>query len=408
MSCAVVPECLASSDPLASGFLMKISSAEHAANEQAERLALYDRIEAEFEAIKQRYRAKLGAEDVAYIKGLRLKSRLAELIGRGLLWISPEPITFSLGVGFLWLHRNLESIEIGHNVLHGQYDYFPEIPQFHSHNFKWKAPVDEEAWRREHNGLHHVHTNVYEMDPDLNHGILRMNDRTPWNPMHRWQMPLYLLVGYPSMLYNFNDQNMGFKDAYRERAFPQGNEGYAPVPHPGVTVEALKRRNWLSIGRVVFKEYLLFPLLALVTGFGFFKVFLGNLMADVINNYWISLTIQATHLTEPLQSEEALAHKGHWYLSQLDSSVNFKGSRRMSILWGHLNYQVEHHLFPDVPSRHYPDMAREVKAVCQQYGLPYKCNPNWGRAILNYLGVMWKYSFPTPAERQAKAAASHA
>lgn len=387
---------------------MKISSAEHAANEQAERLALYERIEAEFDAIKQRYRAKLGPEDVTYIKGLRRKSRLAELIGRGLLWISPEPVTFSLGVGFLWLHRNLESIEIGHNVLHGQYDYFPEIPQFHSHNFKWKAPVDEEAWRREHNGLHHVHTNVYEMDPDLNHGILRMNDRTPWNPMHRWQMPLYLLVGYPTMLYNFNDQNMGFKEAFREREFPRGNEGYAPVHHPGVSEAALKRRNRLSIARVLFKEYLLFPLLALATGFGFFKVFLGNLLADVINNYWISLTIQATHLTEPLQSEEALSHKGHWYLSQLDSSVNFKGSRRMSILWGHLNYQVEHHLFPDVPSRHYPDMAREVKAVCLQYGLPYKCNPGWGRAIRNYLAVMWKYSFPTAAERQAGATTRHA
>ena len=89
----------------------------------------------------------------------------------------------------------------------------------------------------------------------------------------------------------------------------------------------------------------------------------GNAVVDVLNNYWISLTIQATHFTEPLQPEDALNHKGHWYLTQLDSSVNFKGSRRMSILWGHLNYQVEHHLFPDIPSHHYPDMAKEVNAT---------------------------------------------
>ena len=387
---------------------MKLSASEHAAAEQAARTALYDRIEAEFDAIKQRYRAKLGPQDVAYIKALRTKSRLAEVLGRGLLWISPEPISFGLGVACLWLHRNLESIEIGHNVLHGQYDYFPEIPQFHAHNFKWKAPVDEEAWRREHNGLHHVHTNVYEKDPDLNHGILRMNAQTPWNSHHRWQVPLYLLVGYPTMLYNFNDQNMGFKEAWREREFPRGNEGYASVPHPGVSKASLKRRHHLSIARVLFKEYAAFPLLALATGFGFSKVMLGNLLADAFNNYWISLTIQATHLTEPLQSEAALAHKGHWYLSQLDSSVNFKGSRRMSILWGHLNYQIEHHLFPDVPARHYPDMAVEVKAVCEQYGLPYKCNPTWGRAIRNYLGVMWKFSFPTAAERALAARTRHA
>lgn len=359
--------------------------------------SLYDQIEQEFEAIKQRYRKKLGPKDVAYITGLRRKSRLSEGIGRGLLWISFEPITFGAGVFFVWLHRNLEAIEIGHNVLHGQYDYFPEIPEFHSRNFKWKAPIDEEGWRREHNALHHVHTNVYEKDPDLNHGVLRTNDRIPWNKEHLYQVPLYLGLGYPIMLYKFNAQNLGFSQAYREKNFPAGNQGYALVHHPDSSPQELKKRHWRSVARVLVKEYVLFPLLALATGYSFFKVLLGNLIADAINNYWIGLTIQATHFTEPLQSDEAIQHKGRWYLSQLDSSVNFKGSRRMSVLWGHLNYQIEHHLFPDIPSRHYPDMAKEVKAVCAKYGIQYKCNPSWGRAIKNYVSVLWKYSFP-PAQ----------
>lgn len=367
---------------------------------------LFDQIEQEFEAIKQRYRSQLGPRDVRYITGLRRKSRIFEAIGRGLLWISPEPITFTLGVGFVWLHRNIESLEIGHNVLHGQYDYFPEIPQFHAHHFKWKAPVDEEGWRREHNAMHHVHTNVYEKDPDLNHGILRTNEQTPWNRQHLWQVPIYLLGAYPTMLYQFNKQNLGFGAKFREKAFPKGNEGYAVVEHPGVSDAELVKRHRLSIGRVLLKEYAVFPLLALITGFSGLKVMLGNALADLINNYWISLTIQATHFTEPLQSEDALRHKGHWYLSQLESSVNFRGSRRMSVLWGHLNYQIEHHLFPDVPSRHYPDMAKEVKAVCAKYGIAYKLNPTWGRAIRNYISVMWKYSFPpagTSRQHMAKA-----
>jgi linoleoyl-CoA desaturase len=369
--------------------------------------ALYDQIEQEFEAIKQRYRQKLGAKDVAYITGLRRKSRMFEALGRGLLWISPEPITFAAGVFFVWLHRNIEAIEIGHNVLHGQYDYFPEIPEFHSRNFKWKAPIDEEGWRREHNALHHVHTNVFEKDPDLNHGILRTNDLTPWNKSHRYQVPVYLFLAYPTMLYQFNSQNLGFTQAYREQSFPTANEGYAPVHHPDTSPEELKKRNQRSIARVLVKEYVVFPLLALVTGFSFFKVLLGNLIADAINNYWIALTIQATHLTEPLQSDEAINHKGRWYLSQLESSVNFKGSRRMSVLWGHLNYQIEHHLFPDIPSHHYPDMAKEVKAVCAKYGINYKCNPNWRTAIKNYISVLWKYSFP-PAQQCRDAGAKSA
>jgi fatty acid desaturase len=354
----------------------------------------FDQIEAEFEGIKQRYRAKLGTKDVAYIKGLRRTSRISEALGRGMLWFGHDPITFTLGVLLTWLHRNLESIEIGHNVLHGQYDYFPEIPQFHSHNFKWKAPCDEEGWRREHNGQHHVHTNVYEMDPDLNHGILRVNDQVPWNKYHRWQVPMYLIIGYPTVLYGFDSQNLAFRDKFRAKAFPRGNEGYAPVYPPSGDDDALRKRHFKAMHRVTFKEYVVMPLLALVTGYSWFRVALGNMLVDILNNYWISLTIQATHLTEPLQPEDALKHKGRWYLSQLDSTVNFKGSRRMSILWGHLNYQIEHHLYPDIPSHHYPDMAREVKQVCKKYGLPYKCNETWGQAIRNYIKTMWKYSFP--------------
>jgi fatty acid desaturase len=370
---------------------------------------LLDQIEHEFEAIKQRYRDKMGPKDVAYILGLRRKSRIFEALGRGLLWVSPEPITFSLGVFFVWLHRNLESLEIGHNVLHGQYDYFAEIPQFHAHNFKWKAPVDEEGWRREHNAMHHVHTNVYEKDPDLNHGILRTNALTPWNKSHLWQVPTYLFAAYPTMLYQFNSQNLGFGAEFREKHFPKGNEGYAVVEHPGVSQAELRQRHRRAVGRVLFKEYALFPLLAFATGFNGFKVMLGNALADMINNYWISFTIQATHFTEPLQPEDAVKHKGHWYLSQLDSSVNFKGSRRMSILWGHLNYQTEHHLFPDIPSHHYPDMAREVKAVCAKYGVTYKLNHTWGKAVRNYLSVMWKHSFPTAEQSQSQhAGAGHA
>lgn len=358
--------------------------------------ALYDRIEQEFEAIKARHRRQLGEADIAYIRSIRRNSRIAEVAGRGLLWLGRGPLSFVAGTGLVWLHRNLEAIEIGHNVLHGQYDYFPEIPEFHAHNFKWKAPIDEEAWRREHNAMHHVHTNVYEKDPDLNHGILRTNDKTPWNPAHRFQVPMYLLAAYPTMLYRFNAQNLGFSQEYRAENFPLGNEGYAMVDTGGASLAEREKRHLRSIMRVMVKEYGVFPALAALTGRSPLRVLAGNAIADVVNNYWIGLTIQATHFTEPLQPENAIDHKGRWYLSQLESSVNFKGSRRMSILWGHLNYQIEHHLFPDIPSHRYPDMAKEVKAVCAKHGITYKCNPSWGKAIRNYVKVLWKYSFPNP------------
>ncbi|MBK8973285.1 MAG: acyl-CoA desaturase [Hahellaceae bacterium] len=364
----------------------------------------YDAIHKAFDAIKEKHRNDLGQKDVRYITGVRRWSRIFEVIGRTLIWFLPGPFAL-IGVPFLFLHRNLEAIEIGHNVLHGQYDYFPEIPQFHARKFRWKAPIDEASWRQEHNGVHHVHTNVYEKDPDLNHGFLRTNSKIPHTRWHYFQVPIYLFFVYPGMLYNFNAQNLGRNDAFREKRFPEGNKGYAVYPNPEHLSDAqIRQRHNRSVWRIWAKEYGLFPLLALITGSGFIKVFLCNLLADVLNNYWIAMTIQATHLTEPLQPETAIAHKGKWYVSQLDSSVNFRGNRWMSMLWGHLNYQIEHHLFPDIPAHRYPQMAIEVQALCQQYDLPYKSNPNWRTAIRNYLRVFWHYSFPQAHEKTLPAA----
>lgn len=356
----------------------------------------YEKIHQAFENIKQKYRDDLGEKDIRYIKKIRRNSRIFEVIGRSLIHIMPGPFAL-IGVPFLFLHRNLEAIEIGHNVLHGQYDSFEEIPQFHAKNFRWKAPVDETSWRQEHNAVHHVHTNVYEKDPDLNHGFLRVNSQVPHTKLHYFQVPIYLFLFYPFMLYNFNAQNLGLADKFRAKYFPQGNKGYAVLDDDLrlSKAESIKRHK-RAVRRVWAKEYVFFPLLALMTGFGFIKVFLANLLADVMNSYWIALTIQATHFTEPLQPEGAIKNKGKWYVSQLDSSVNFKGNRWQSILWGHLNYQVEHHLFPDIPAHRYPDIALEVQQVCKQYGLPYKCNDSWRAAIKKFIGAMWTYSFKNP------------
>jgi fatty acid desaturase len=356
-------------------------------------ISSYDEIHQAFELIKKRQLDKLGKEDVRYIRRLRKFSRIVEIIGRTLIWILPGPLAV-LGVPFLFLHRNIESIEIGHNVLHGQYDSFPEIPQFHTQNFRWKAPVDETSWRVEHNGIHHVYTNVEDKDPDLAHGFLRTHAGVPHTVWHYFQLPIYLFYIYPAMLYRFNGQNLGSGDKFREKKFPEGNKGYAVFHNPeSLTDQQIKKRQAKSVWRVLAKEYGIFPLLALLTGCGFFKVLLANLLTDILNNYWIALTIQATHLTEPLQPEDAIDNKGRWYVSQLDSSVNFKGNRWQSILWGHLNYQIEHHLFPDIPSHRYPAIAAEVKQVCQQYQLPYKTNDSWRQAIAQYLGRIWIFSF---------------
>lgn len=365
-------------------------------------LARYAAIEDAFDRLKRQSYAQLGQRDIKYITGLRKTSRAFEAVGRGLLWFGRGPFSFGAGALCVLLHRIIECVEIGHNVLHGQYDYFPEIPEFHSHNFRWKAPIDEEGWRREHNDLHHVHTNVYAKDPDLTHGILRVNDRLPWTKYHLFQVPLYLLWFYPFMMYKFNAQNFGLNQAFRARHFPLGNEGYAPLNYSieDGDPQRIQKRHRRSQWRIIAKEYIAFPLLAGLTGHSAVRVFLANLGVDMLTSCWMTLTLQVSHFTQPLQEENCLENKGKWYVSQIESTVNFKSPGRwMSVLWGHVDYQIEHHLYPDLPSHRYPDIAPEVQAICRRFDITYSRNPGWCVSIYRYLRVWTIYSF-TPQMRK--------
>lgn len=346
--------------------------------------------------VRRNHQANFGHRDISYIKKIRTRSRSYEVLGRSLLWGGHGPISFFFGVITLFLHRNLEAVEIGHNCLHGQYDSFEELPEFHSRNFRWKAPIDEEGWRREHNGIHHVQTNVYGIDPDLNHGFLRTNSTLPWNKWHYFQVPLYLFYFYPQIMYKFNAQNLGFNEGFRASQFPDGNSGYAQYPYEKNPADRknVVSRNLISISRILAKEYVCFPLLAFLTGFSAMRVLAGNFIVDVLNNYWMAFTLQSSHFTQDLQSFQDTKKKSVWYKCQVESSINFEASKLITLMCGHVNYQVEHHLFPDIPSHRYPEISVEVKDICREFNIKYNSHSNWGVAIFNYLKVFVKYSFP--------------
>ena len=350
----------------------------------------------QIEGIKSKHRIDIGQSDIKYVKSVRNRSRIFEVIGRLALWFGFDPFSFAIGVVFTFLHRNLEAVELGHNCLHGQYDSLGDIPEFHSHNFRWKAPIDEEGWRREHNGIHHVQTNVYGIDPDLNHGFLRTNARLPWNRWHYIQVPLYLFYFYPQIMYKFNAQNLGFNEDFRANQFPNGNEGYALYPYKMDTKDrtSAKSRNRISINRIVLKEYFIFPLLALITGYSWARVAVGNLIVDILNNYWMAFTLQSSHFTQELQEKQDTTKKASWYKAQIESSINFKASKIITLMCGHVNYQIEHHLFPDIPSHRYPEISFEVQAICEEHNIVYPVHSSWFMAIKKYLGVFVRYSFP--------------
>jgi fatty acid desaturase len=127
-----------------------------------------------------------------------------------------------------------------------------------------------------------------------------------------------------------------------------------------------------KIRRQALKDYLLFPAL---TGPLFPATLAGNAVANLVRNVWAFNIIFCGHFpagVETFTQEECEDEsRGHWYYRQVLGSANITGGRLFHLMSGNLSHQIEHHLFPDLPARRYPQLAGEVREICERYGLPY-------------------------------------
>lgn len=316
-----------------------------------------DSFGAELDQLRNEVAADLGERDAKHVRKMLQRSRLSASAGRALLMFGFDPFTWVLGVAALAKAKILENMEVGHNVLHGQYDWMNDA-QFNSKTYEWDIVCDAGNWKQTHNIEHHSHTNVLGMDDDYGYGLLRLAPEQRWRTMHLFQ-PIwcFLLMVYFQWGVAIQDIKLGrfFKgrmtrQELRERAKP-----------------FLKKSS-----RQVFKDYVLFPVL------GFFnwpRILLGNLAANIIRNIWTNIIIFCGHFTEHAQvytkAEVEHESRGAWYLRQMQGSSNLLGSRYFYLMTGHLSHQIEHHLFPDIPAPRYVELAPKVKAICEKYGVHY-------------------------------------
>jgi fatty acid desaturase len=336
----------------------------------------YRRFGEELDMVKARAVGRMGAADVTYVRRLNRFSRAMEVVGRVLIHFSPEPVTFVAGVLALWVHKQLQSTEIGHTALHGAYDRLPGAERFASKTFRWDTPIDEESWRHAHNVRHHGNTNVFGRDPDVHFGPVRLTEQTPFSREHRWQLPFALAVIFPFFAFVINTHVTGLSDALVGDDRPLGNL-------PDRSRESV-RLAWKKALRKYVPYYLynfvLFPVLA---GPFFWKVLLGNALAEVMRDIYSACTIFCGHVGHDVESYPAGARahgRGQWYAMQAESTNNFQVSLPVSVLCGGLDLQIEHHLFPQLPPPRLREIAPEVRALCERYGVAYKTD-TWGRTL---------------------------
>jgi NADPH-dependent stearoyl-CoA 9-desaturase len=315
----------------------------------------------EMDAIRQRVVDDLGERDAEYIRKVIRTQRGFEIGGRGLLFLGFLPPAWLAGVGALSLSKILDNMEIGHNVMHGQYDWMQD-PALNSKRFEWDTACPGEQWRHSHNYMHHTHTNVLGKDRDIGYGILRMSEDQPWHPYYLGN-PIYA-----ALLATFFQYGVAVHDLEVER-ITAGETTWGEK-------RELASRIWSKFRRQTIKDYVLFPLLS---GPAAPFALAGNAAANLTRNLWAFTIIFCGHFPEGTEefteAQTKNESRGQWYYRQLLGSANLTGGKLFHILAGNLSHQIEHHLFPDIPAHRYAEIAVEVREACERYCLPYNTGP---------------------------------
>src|SRR4051795_9063976 len=321
----------------------------------------FETLGTELDAIRGRVLADRGQRDADYIRRVIRAQRGLEVAGRGLLWAGVFPPAWVAGTAALSLSKILDNMEIGHNVMHGQYEWMND-PKLSGKGFEWDTACPGDQWRHSHNYMHHTHTNIVGKDRDIGYGVLRMSEDEPWRPYYLGN-PVYAFL-----LAVFFQYGVALHDLETER-----------IAAGEITLQD-KRELLKSIGekvkRQTLKDYVAFPLLA---GPFALPVLTGNVTANLARNLWSFMIIFCGHFPDGTQefSEEETEDetRGQWYFRQLLGSANLTGGKLFHLMSGNLSHQIEHHLFPDIPAHRYAEISVEVREICELYGIPYNAGP---------------------------------
>jgi NADPH-dependent stearoyl-CoA 9-desaturase len=345
----------------------------------------------ELDAVRARTAATLGQRDAKYIRAVVAGVRWTGFSGRMLLWggaigggllgsvAHAVPLSaLILGTLLLAFSKILENMELGHNVMHGQYDWMRD-PHLDGKTYEWDIAGTGDNWRKTHNYRHHTWTNVRGMDDDIGYGLLRVFPEQRWKPFYLVQPVVAVIF---ALLFEWG---VAIQDLRLGRWFV-GKMSTA-------TLREAFRPVGRKMARQVLKDYVLFPLLA---GPFFMPVLLANIIANMLRNLWTYTVIFCGHFTadvETFSKESVIGEsRGQWYLRQLRGSSNLTGGKLMNLMSGNLNHQIEHHFFPDVPANRYAAMAVDVREICARYGQHYSTGSlpkQFGQVIWRILRHAW-------------------
>jgi linoleoyl-CoA desaturase len=235
-------------------------------------------------------------------------------------------------------------------------------------------------WKIRHNIIHHTYTNIDGMDNDIaNWPILRQSPTQRRLGIHRFQhIYMYLLYGFTTLHWMFW---FDFEKYFR------------------------RRFTNTRISRISFREhfvfwtskllYILFYIIIPIYYLGVQPALIGFLTLHLVMGVVLIIVFQLAHIVEKVEFDVLKGNEKQiqleWAVHEVKTTANF-APRNKFVNWylGGLNYQIEHHLFPQVCHLHYPALSNLVKSKCDEFGLPYNSYDSLGAALTSHARLMKK------------------
>lgn len=238
-------------------------------------------------------------------------------------------------------------------------------------------------WKVQHNVLHHTYTNVHDADEDISpRGVLRMHPSSPWKPMHKFQhYYAWLLYGLMTIVWILVKDFMRIINYYRQ--------GLVKKQKANIVTESII----LILSKALYVTYIV-VIPALILPYAWWQIVLGVLGMHYIAGFILAIIFQPAHVidgTEYPEPDETGMLENTWAIHQLHTTTNFAHNNKL-LSWyvGGLNYQVEHHLFPNICHVHYRKISAIVENTAHEFGLPYKSAPTFIDALVGHARLLKK------------------
>ena len=338
----------------------------------------------ELDRIRGRIDAEMGADDLNHIRRISLVGRCLSLVGYAFCSIGINPISvlcISLGRFTRW-------VLVAHTVLHKAYDKLDDAsPAWHSRTFArgnrrwtdWLDWLQADDWQAQHNVRHHCYVGD-QGDPDR----LAVN-MSALKGRRRWVRALVLValaMTWKWSYYGPSTRRAGHQRRNARSRLPldDAREAGPSRAGPGSLLDReMLVRSYLPYALV---HFVLIPCAFLPLGPAVaVAVLVNSVLAEVLVNLHSFAVVAPTHtgLDVPIFHGKS-AGRQEYYVRQVVGTTNYRcGTVVSDFLQGYMGYQIEHHLWPDLPVRQYPRVQAEVEALCRKYGLPYRKQSVWRR-----------------------------